>query len=322
MDSNNKRKYVPGILVMTIIFLGLSIFSINNMMKKSDDKKIQIKGSYQALLEERLNTKLDGEDEFSIFESIGYDLLVIPEKYNDYFKPCFDFVIARDGVVVKNHTAKEFFNYPLAIGSKIVKIGDKELKGLGYFEIIDLIYSSELNVSKIFTLENGESFEYRYENYSNKIETTILENETTIKMYNLNNFSRKGIYEKSLNVSKVTIDLSNASVTDINSMKSFMSFFTKGNEELFAIPQGVKSLESYKLNGVTIFLGENKDTGILFMASALNALKANVIITGQTNIVDEYKTYSVLQNADYTIYLYDYVLKTKKSLSGDTGVII
>ena len=323
MDSNNdKRKYVPGILIMTLIFLCLSIFSVNNFMKKSDDKKVAAKGSYQSLLEERLGTKLEGEDEFAIFELVGYDLVVIPDKYNDYFKPCFDFVIARDGVIIKNHTAKEFFNYPLTIGSKIVKIGDKELNGLGYFEIVDLIYSNELNVSKMFTLESGETFEYRYEKYSNKEEISVLETETIIKFYSLDNISRKGIYEKASSANNITFDLSNATVSDPNDMKTFMSYFTKGNQELFASPVGMRSLESYKLNGVTINLGENIDEGVIFMASALKSLDANVTIVGLNTAVEEYKTYSLLQNADYTIYLYDYVLKTKSSSSNNGGVII
>lgn len=322
MDSNNKRKYIPGILIMTVIFLVLSIFSVNNMMKGSSEKKKEIKGSYQTLLENRLNTQLEGEDEFMIFESIGYDLLVVPDKYNNYFKPCFDFVVVRDGIIVKNFTSKEFLKYPLlSIGSKIVKIGDKELNGLGYFEIIDLIYTSELNVSKMFTLENGQVFEYRYENETNKMEVNKTEKEVTIKMFNLNNFNRKGVYEKAKGVERVTIDLTNASVTDMNSIKAFMSFFTRGDEELFSIPQKVKSLESYKLDNVTIVLNENNDKGVLFMASALKSLNSNVRIVGQNHTVNEYKTYTILKNADYKIYLYDYVLKTRIS-TGGSGVII
>lgn len=322
MDSNNKRKYIPGILIMTLIFLVLAIFSVNNMMKGSNEKKKEIKGSYQTLLEKRLNTKLEGEDEFAIFESVGYDLVVVPKEYSKYYKPCFDFVVVRDGIIVKNHTSKEFFKYPLlSIGSKIVKIGEKELNGLGYFEVIDLIYSKELNVSKIFTLEDGQSFEYRYENSTNKMEVTSTEEEVTIKMFNLNNFNRKGVYDKAKDAKKVTIDLTNASVTDVISIRGFMSFFTNEDEELFSTPQGVKSLESYKLSGVTIILGDNQDKGVLFMLSALKSLNANVTILNQNTTVNEYKTYTILENADYTIYLYDYVLNTKTT-TGGSGVII
>ena len=111
-------------------------------------------------------------------------------------------------------------------------------------------------------------------------------------------------------------------MSDPNDMKTFMSYFTKGNQELFASPVGMRSLESYKLNGVTINLGENIDEGVIFMASALKSLDANVTIVGLNTAVEEYKTYSLLQNADYTIYLYDYVLKTKSSSSNNGGVII
>lgn len=323
MDSNNGlRKYVPGILIMTLIFLGLSIFSINNMLNKQDEKKDLIKGSYINLLEGKLNTKLEGEDEFAIFESIGYDVVVIPDKYNNYYKPCFDFVIVRDGIIIKNSTSKEFLNYPISIGSKIVKIGDIELIGLAYFDIVDLIFSKELNVSKIFTLDTGISFEYKYEKYSNKEEVSISENETTIKIYNLDKFSRKGIYEKATSNEKVIFDLTNASITNLDSMRNFMSYFTKGNEELFTIPSGVKSLESYKLDNATIVVGDNQDRGVLFMISSLKALNANVKIVELKEKVDEYKTYEIIQNADYTIYIYSYVLKTKSSLSNGSGVII
>ena len=57
MDSDNKRKYLPGILIMTLIFLGLSIFSVYNMINKNqkDDEEQKPKGSYISLLEENLN---------------------------------------------------------------------------------------------------------------------------------------------------------------------------------------------------------------------------------------------------------------------------
>ena len=322
MDSNNMRKYIPGILIMTLIFLGLSIFSINNMFKNKDKNEVLASSSYMTLLEKELGTKLEGEDEFAIFESVGYDLVVIPKKYDRYFKPCFDFVVVRDGIVVKNQTAKEFLSYPLEIGSKIVKIDDKELKGLSYFEIIDLVYSSELSTTKKFVLSNGNEFDYKYEHYSTKEQVTNTETEITIKLFNLDSFTRKGIYEKASLFEKVTFDLSDATVTDVTAIKNFMSFFTKGNEELFSIPSGVKSLESYKLQNATILVGDNKDNGILFLVSALKSLNANVAISDFDFVVKEYKTFTVLENSDYEIRLYNYVLKTKSASSSGSGVLM
>ena len=325
MDSNNKRKYIPGILIMTLIFLALSIFAVNNMFKNKedkDDKTEQVKGSYITLLENKLNVSLVGETEFAVFESIGYDLLVVPKKYANYFKPCFDFVVVKDGIVIKNSTSKEFTKYPLEVGSKITKIGDTKLSGLGYFEILDLIYSNELNVVKKFTLSSGVTFDYTYEKYSNKEDVLVTDNEVTIKLYDISKISRKGIYEKATSYDSVVFDLSNATVSDVNSMKVFMSYFTVGNQELFADPAGVKSLESYKLINAKIVLGNNKDKGVLFMVSALRALDANVTILNLNASLDEYKTYSVLENSDYTIYLYDNTLKTKKIANSGSGVII
>ena len=325
MDSNKKRQYIPGILIMTLIFLALSIFAVNNMFKNKEEqgeKPVQATGSYISLLEKELNTSLSGETEFHIFESIGYDLLVVPKKYDNYFKPCFDFVVVRDGIVIKNSTSKEFMKYPLEVGSKITKISDTELSGLSYFEILDLIYSNELNVVKKFTLSSGVTFDYTYEKYSNKEDVLVGENEVTIKLYDISKISRKGIYEKATSYDSVVFDLTNATVTDANSMKVFMSYFTVGNQELFAEPAGVKSLESYKLSNAKIVLGNNKDKGILFMVSALKALDANVNILDLNTSFDEYKTYSILENSEYTIYLYDNTLQTKKISNSGSGVII
>lgn len=320
MDSN-KRKYVPGILVMTLIFLGLSIFAVSNMFKNNEEKKHLVSGSYISLLNQELNLKLDGETEFEVFDKVGYDLVVMPKKYEKSIKPCFDFVVVRDGIIIKNLTSKEFLKYPIELGSKIVKIDEKELIGLSYFEILDLVYASSNNITKKFTLSDGTSFDYLYERYSGKEEINVEDGVATIKLFNLDEVSRKGLYDKISSYEKVVIDLSNATVNTLDGMKIFMSFFSSGNEELFSIPSGIKSLETYKIKNAEINIGNNKDNGILFMMSSLKLLNSNLKITGLSTIRNEFKTYKILENADYKIYIYNYEFKSRSASSTGSGVL-
>ena len=322
MDSDNKRKYLPGILIMTLIFLGLSIFSVYNMINKNqkDDEEQKPKGSYISLLEENLNITLDSEDDFENFNMVGYDLLVEPTKYRNYFKPCFDFLIAKDGVIVKNSLSKEFYKYPLSIGSKIVKIDDKEITGLGYFEIFDLIYSSTNNVSKTFVLSDGTTFIYNYKDYSRKEDVVIDGKTITMKLYNLDNITRKGIYDKVVGYDEIILDLSSATVTDFETIRGFVSFFSNEEEVLFVEPQNVKGLSSYKLNNVKIILGDNKDLGISFLATTIKKLNASVTFDRVDLSTTSYMCGNIISNADYTIKIYNYELVTQKPLG--EGVVL
>ena len=120
---------------------------------------------------------------------------------------------------------------------------------------------------------------------------------------------------------KVVIDLSNATVNTLDGMKIFMSFFSSGNEELFSIPSGIKSLETYKIKNAEINVGNNKDNGILFMMSSLKLLNSNLKITGLSTIRNEFKTYKILENADYKIYIYNYEFKSRSASSTGSGVL-
>lgn len=319
MDSN-KKKYIPGILIMTLIFLGLSIFSIYNMNNKNDGGNKASKGSYVTLLEKELGVTLDGDDDFDNFSKLGYDVLVVPSKYEDYFKPCFDFVIVRDGIIVKNRLSSEFDKYPLEVGSKITQINDKVLNGLGYFEILDLIYSSSLNVTKTFTLSNDTKFSYTYEKYNTKEEVLTDENSVTIKFYNLDKITRKGVYSKVSGYENVVFDFSSATITDFTAIKGFVSFFSNADEELFSTPAGIKGYESYKLNNVNIILGDNKDLGILFLATTIKKLNSTVTFDKTDLTTTTYMCQNTISNRDYVITIYNYEVSTSKSIND--GVIV
>ena len=80
------------------------------------------KDSYISGLEENLKIKIEATEPLDVLKEIGYDGLVIPKKYDTYYKPCFDFIITDLGIKITAATAKEFYSYDLNIGDIITHI--------------------------------------------------------------------------------------------------------------------------------------------------------------------------------------------------------
>ena len=121
---------------MTIIFGALSIISVLKLFNKEEQDKPLVKADYILMLESELNISLDSEDDFVNFDNVVYDVLVEPTKYKYYYKPCFEFVIVSDGIIIKNGLAKDFSALGFREGMKITKVNEQELNGQNYFQIL------------------------------------------------------------------------------------------------------------------------------------------------------------------------------------------
>lgn len=321
MDS--KRKYIPGILIMTLILLVFSIYAVYNMYSNLDWEPTKPVSSYIKLIENELGITLEGEDDFEKFESVGVDLLVTPKSMDSYTKPCFDFTITKEGVVVKNRLAKEFSLYPISTGDVITHVDDLDLTKLTYFEILEAMYSKENNVVKTFKLQNGTSFEYKYTNYTKRYETIEENDKITIKFYNLDNLSRKSINDLVKGFDKIVFDLSEATITKEEDIKAFVSFFSSEDQILFSNPkESVFGYKTFKLNNVSIVLGNTTDIGILFMSTIISKVNSSVGFDIEKNNLTKEKfiTSTTLENASYKVYIYNYELSLKSS--NNNGVII
>lgn len=323
--ETNKKSFIPGVLILTIIFLGLSIYSIYNMFSGQGPTYGSVEEkSYVSLLEKELNIKIDKENEFEIIDSLGYEALIIPSKYKHYYKPPFDFVVLKDGAKIISRNAKEYSEYPIQIGSMIVEIDDKKLAGLKYFEILDLMYSLNENVVRKFTLSDGTSFEYTYKMNNQRYEiVSSSENEIEVKFYNLNNkfITRKGIYELVKSYEEVTFDLSSATISDYDSIVNFLSFFSNDKMSLFESPSDVFGYSSMKLHNVKIKVGNNEDKGINFIAANIKKLNSNVQFDITEFSVTSYDSSHILSGKSYDVIIYNRKLTIQKdNISG--GVLV
>ena len=151
MDLKNNKRGIIGLLIITVIVGFLAVVAVSRMdFGIKDDGKIN-KTDYMLLLEKELEIEFNSEDDFTNFATINYDLVVEPTKYKYYYKPCFDFIIVADGVIITNKLSKEFDDFGFETGMKITKINDSVLAGKTYFEILDLLYSKNLDDVKINT---------------------------------------------------------------------------------------------------------------------------------------------------------------------------
>ena len=114
---------------------------------------------------------------------------------------------------------------------EITKINDSVLAGKTYFEILDLLYSKNLDDEKQFTLSDGSKITYKYQNYYSTYEYNLEEN--TLYLYNLDNLTAKGIYDLVNTYKDVSLDLSKATVTTYDGVVNFLSLFSLKNEVLF-----------------------------------------------------------------------------------------
>ena len=201
MQINNKKSLL-AIGVLTIIFAFLSIFMVFNIyqIQKPNQGNNSIfdlfdrKDSYISGLEENLKIKIEATEPLDVLKEIGYDGLVIPKKYDTYYKPCFDFIITDLGIKITAATAKEFYGYDLNIGDIITHIDGNNLLEKDYFDIFGFIYAKDYTTKK-FTLANGTEIEYKYEAYHDKAEIEEEENVLTIKLYNLYATTQNYVYK-------------------------------------------------------------------------------------------------------------------------------
>ena len=121
---------------------------------------------------------------------------------------------------------------------KITKINNIELSGKDYFEILNLIYTNELNKESIFTIENYGEITYKYTSSVDKLyydaDTNVL------SFYNLDEISLKTYHKYYKDNPNLIIDLSNATVNTLEGISNFVSLYSTGNEILFKTPENIK----------------------------------------------------------------------------------
>ena len=318
MDLKNNKRGIIGLLIITVIVGFLAVVAVSRIdIGIKDDGKIK-KTDYMLLLEKELEIEFNSEDDFTNFATINYDLVVEPTKYKYYYKPCFDFIIVADGVIITNKLSKEFDDFGFETGMKITKINDSVLAGKTYFEILDLLYSKNLDDVKEFTLSNGTKISYKYQNYYSTYEYNVEEN--TLYLYNLDNLTAKGIYDLVNTYEDVSLDLSKASVTTYDGVVNFLSLFSDKNEVLFKTPEGVIGQKGRKIDIININVKDNNDEGILFILTCIKNLNSNINIDKKDLNTTKFYTLNELEGSSCTVYLKNYLLETKSSSSGETVI--
>ena len=317
MDS--KKRNILGILIMTVIFGTLSLFSVIKLFNNDNQDKPLVKKDYILMLEEELNITLDSEDDFVNFSNIPFDILVEPTKYQYYYKPCFDFVIVSDGVIIKNGLAKEFNSLGLETGMKITKVNDEELLGKSYFEILELIYSKIEKEVKKFHFSDGTMIDYEYRYYENK--AYYDEENNVYYVYNLDEITLKAIHEVVELHPDLTLDLSKSTVTTFGGVVDFVSLFSKKNEVLFKTPENIVGQNNRKINELNIVVGDNQDAGILFALTNISRINTNIKIDKNNLNTTTFLAKKILVSRDYTIFIEDMMLEVKGWTSNGSGSV-
>ena len=314
MDLKTSKRNLLGILIITLIFGIFSMISLSRMFDNEGNDYL-IKSDYITALEEELNIELNKSSDFENFALIDKEMLIVPAKYEHYFKPCFDFIVVSDGVIITNRLAKEFDELGFEVGIKITKIDDIILEGKSYFEILELMYAKNIGDKKVYSHTLGQ-IEYTFKGYNNRYEYN--EEENILYIYNLDNVSRETIHNIYKSHSDVVIDLSMATVNTYEGVRNFVSMFSEDKEVLFLIPENIKVSTPRKISGVKIVLGDNLDDGILFALTAIRSYKADVKIV--KNVSDEvevsvnqnvFNALNILSSSTYKIYLKNHMMKTK-----------
>ena len=323
MDLKYNKRYILGILLITIIFGVFSLISMSRLFNGEVKEEVK-KTDYMLMLEEEYkDIEFNKSDDFSNFALISDEMVVEPIKYKNYLKPCFDFIIEGDGVVITKPLAKDFYDFNLKQGMKIVKINDQTLSGKSYFEILELLYSNILDEEKTFVTADNTSILYQYQVYNNKLEYN--EESNVLYVYNLDEITIKAIHEIYLAHPDMKIDLSMATVSSFDGVKNFISLFYSGKELLFNKPEGVYgSTKGRKILEMTFILGENNDEGINFILTTILRLNSSIKvlknINDTTNLnlnTTSFKALKVLKSANYTIYIKNYHVESLTNLPGD-----
>lgn len=323
MDSNDKNRKILAIVIFTIIFGALSIFAVTNLFKNTTGNKEEeiVKKDYIKMLEEEFGITLSNENDFEDFSSIGYEMIVMPEKYDRYTKPCFDFVIEEDGVIITNRLSKEFDDYGFVRGDKIIKINDIQLQGKSYFEIIDLIYAKTYAENKKFTLSDNREINYVYVNTKTHIEYDSIEK--VLYVYNLDNISIKIIHEYVMKEPNLTLDLSKATVNTEEGLIDFLSLFSDENEVILDTENGgVVGQKHRKINELNIKIADNTDNGILFAMTVIKTINSNIKIDKLELNTYSFQAVKKLVSSDYIINIKNYTLRCPSNLNSNGGVIL
>ena len=315
MDLNKKRS-ILGILIITLICGALSVVSALKMFEDRDTEEKLQKQSYILLLEKELGTDFKSENDFENFAEVGFEMNVIPTAYQYYIKPCFDFKIVEDGVIITNRLAKEFDEFGFKVNDKIVEIDDQKLKGKTYFEITELILAKSDKTIKIFTFSDGRKVEYTYikynnQNYNDRVEYDEYTN--TLFVYNLDNITTRSIYDRVKEQTNITLDLSKATVTTLEGIVNFISLFSNKEAVLFKTPENIIGQKNRKINELNIVVGDNNDNGILFALTSISRLNSNIKID-RTDL-NTTKFYAVKRLASST-----YIINLKNVLIEAVGV--
>lgn len=318
MDSNNKKRFGIAIALFTLIFGALSVFSIFNLSSDfpRDEEEVE-KADYIVALEEKLNINLSGTDDFADFSQVGYEMLIVPTKFQYYIRPCFEFVIVKDGVVITNRLGKAFDDYNFKVGMKITKIGDQVLLGKTYFEILELIYAKNIDVVKEFTLSDDTVISYCYDNdntnYSYDKETN------TLTMYNLDKFTVRGMYELITGYENVTVDLSKANVTKYETIVNFLSLFSDSKEVLLTSPLNVIGQQNLKIANLKIVLKDTNNQSILFLATAIKAINSNIEFDRYNLNTSELYVEEIVAIGGYNIKLKDIKIINRNKKSNENS---
>ena len=314
MDLKTSRRNVFGILIITLIFGIFSMLSLLDLFENREKDSL-VKSDYITVLEKELGIQLNQNNDFDNFLSIEQEMLVVPNKYRYYYKPCFDFVIVKGGVTITNRLAKEFDELGFEVGMKIIKVNDTNLEGKSYFEILELMYAKNTGEKKVFSHQNGQ-IEYTYKGYNDRFEYN--EETNTLYIYNLGNVTSETIHNIYTAHPDLVIDLSMATVNTFDGVKNFVSMFSKEKESLFMIPDKILSTTPRKITGVKIVLGDNQDDGILFALTCIRSYESNVQIVKTVSDTDvvlvnnpTFDALKTLQSSTHTIYLKNYSMKAK-----------
>ena len=315
MDSSKKRTVI-SIAIMTCVCLIVAIVSVYFMFANNDSTKERNK-DYISVIEKELNVDITSDDDFIGINQNGFEIHVMENKFSTYITPCFEYIIDSDKIIITRALSKEFYAYPLMVGSEIVKIDGTELKGLGYFEIEELINGKALGLKKEFTLSDGKVFEYTYEKYT-YYSSLINEKKIVLSLYNLDRINRKQVYDIVKDYEDVTIDLSKATVTDINSLADFISLFVTDKAPIFSFPEGIYGYKTYKLNDINLVLGNNIDKGILFTLTSIKNHNFTITfdVSKDTLNVMEFDCKKVIKSSNYTVTIYNQKVKAIENTSG------
>ena len=317
MDSNNKKRGIIGILVITIVFAVLAIASASKMFNNIDEQEKLQKTSYMLLLEEELGIDFVTEDDFINFQLVNYEMVIVPQTHKYYIKPCFDFVVLSDGVVITNRNAKEFDDTGWKINDKIVKINDETLKGKSYFEIVDLMLS-KTETTKKYTLSNGTEIEYKYQKATKAYEYNEAEN--ILSIYNLDNVTTRKIHETVKEHPDLTLDLSKATVNTYEGLANFISLFSSEETPVFGNVTNEYGQKNRKIENLNIVVGNNQDKGILFALTSIKRLNSNILIDKTNLNTTQFYAVKTLLDSNCEIVIKNILLIAVSTINNNGGL--